>query len=550
MAYEVVAERKEIASGSMVMSRSDLQSLFIMGGRGELDVIVVDIPDRLGRGDTIAQCELLAKLNQCRIEYAQPGQDVDTVEGYIQHAAAQMVSGIERHNIKRRTSGGKVAWAQKGRVIAPPRRPYGYEIVKVYDDRGRKTDCTFSVREEEAEIVRRIYAWYAVDGLSIDKIAGKLTTSGVPRMSDYDEDHKAIREKKATGLTAWPRATVGNILRNPMYKGEWQYGRRTNKRHDTPDGVRTETHLKQLGEAVVVPVPAIVSPEQWEIVQFRLVENRKKFMRPTNLPYALRGRLRCALCGSKYYCVSDREDRFYKCYRSGYDYRHDPIRCPAGSTAAYRLEEAVWACVCEQMQDIDTLKEGIQERNAQSTETRRVLEQSLAALQSQVDSQDGAIDRYLTLYGKGLITEEKYTQKKAEVDAETLRLVAEREKIEAQLAGLPTLNEDQFLALLKLQGDLADRLHPGVPIENQVQLYDILDVSVKYNAQTDEGVVSGLFGNVLLTTSSRLCGQHFGFAAAFRLHPQGFELLGGGLYGPGQHEVDGVGELLTLNRGH
>ena len=32
-----------------------------MMASGVLDVIVVDIPDRLGRGDAIAQCEMLAK---------------------------------------------------------------------------------------------------------------------------------------------------------------------------------------------------------------------------------------------------------------------------------------------------------------------------------------------------------------------------------------------------------------------------------------------------------------------------------------------------------
>ena len=62
--YTIVTERKEVFSGAFVLARSDFNDLLEMGAAGEIEVIVVDIPDRLGRGDVIAKCELLAQAEQ------------------------------------------------------------------------------------------------------------------------------------------------------------------------------------------------------------------------------------------------------------------------------------------------------------------------------------------------------------------------------------------------------------------------------------------------------------------------------------------------------
>jgi len=532
--YQVVDERKEIASGALVLARTDLQALLLMASRGELDVIVVDIPDRLGRGDVIAQCELLARMNNCRIEYAQPGRDVETVEGYIQHAAEQMVSGIERHNIKRRTLGGKQDWAKKGRVIAPPRRPYGYEIIKTYDDRGRKQDCNLEIHPAEARVVRDIFDWFVHEGLTLGEVCRRLDDREVPRISDYDTGHRAIRDAVGKSLSGWPKSTIGGVLRNTLYKGEWQYGRKTTRRHDTTDGVRVEAHRRD-GGGIIVPVPAIVTEQDWDLAQIRLETNKKKFMRKTIEVYALRGRLRCALCGSRMYSVPDHGGRYYRCYKSGSNYKNHPEKCPAGSIAAHRLEDAVWDTVCKEMKDIENLKIGLQEQNERATDSRRMVEQSLAALQAQIDGQDAAIDRYLTLYGKGLLTEEKYAEKKGQVDAETQRLIVERDAMRVRLTDLHVLSQEQIDSLWAFQAEISERLHPDVPLAQQKALHELLDVECIYNTQTSQLNVTGLFGSRLLSISSARDGQDFlGFSVTLQITSSGWSRVGGGLFGPGQ----------------
>ena len=66
---------------------------------------------------------------------------MDHHEGFVQHSAQQMVIGIERMNITRRTKEGRREYAARGRVIQSTFRPYGYTFHSERDDRGRKTLC-------------------------------------------------------------------------------------------------------------------------------------------------------------------------------------------------------------------------------------------------------------------------------------------------------------------------------------------------------------------------------------------------------------------------
>lgn len=504
MQYHIVVEKKEVFSGGFVLARSTFNELLAMMADGLIEVIVVDIPDRLGRGDVIAQCELLAKMNGGRIEYAQPGRDVNTIEGIAMKATEQLVSGIERLNIRRRTSGGKVDWAKMGRVIAPPRRPYGYNIVVFRDERGKKTGCTLEIVESEAKVVQQIYEMYTIECLTTKQISKRLSDAGVPRISQYDPIHAATQvaaQKKRNRWTTWPRATISSILGNPMYKGEWQYGRRKVKMLDSVDGIKYEVTRRSPEEVISVSVPAIVSSEQWQLAQIRLKENARKFKRPTDKLYMLRGRMRCALCGGKFYCVScSRGPRYYVCGRHNYD--GVTKQCPAGSIAADRIETIIWNVVCEEMQHPERLLAGARKRRADFTKARRALEQSLVALEI-LDSKDNEkLGRILDLYAGGHMKKDAYLARKAEIDAILAKRQAERDNILERMTEIPVVEPEFEQVLMAFKNDIADRLHPDVPLVRRIALLDLLIVDCVFNAQTKELNISGLFGNRMLSTSS------------------------------------------------
>lgn len=502
--YTVVAEKIEAISGAMVMARTGFRELCELANAGQLSVIVADIPDRLGRGDAIAKLEFMAQMYGARIEYAQPGRDTSTVEGLIQHSAEQMVSGIERLNIRRRTKNGKIEWAKRGRVIAAARRPYGYSIKKIYDDRNRKIDCTLEPIEAEAKIVRQIFDWCVTNGMTTTEIARRLTEEGVPRISDYDEAHKRIQEAASANRRHWhnwPRATIASIIRNPLYRGEWQYGRRATRRIDTPDGIRQES-VKATATAIGVSVPRTVSDEIWYLAQERLDENARKFRRPTNKVYLLRSRIRCALCGAKYYCISSsRGPRYYTCGNHHYDTTRG-THCPSGAINSDKLEAIVWKVVCEELMHPERLIEGAKAHQAETGEKRKIVEAALLALESLNSNDQAKLDRLLDLYAGGGLKKAAYTVKCKDIEDQMKKREDERADLRQRLAGLPAVTPEFEQALRAFSKDVADRLGDDVSLEQRMSLLDLLVVECVYNGMTKEMNISGIFGTRIVSTSS------------------------------------------------
>lgn len=529
--YTIVAECREIISGAFVLARSDFNELLGMAADRLLDVIVVDVPDRLGRGDAIANLELLAKLNNARIEYTQVKHDTTTVEGLVQHSADQMVSGIERLSIKRRTTKGRLDWAKAGRVIAPPMRPYGYRIVSERDKRGRKVSCALAIVEEEARIAVLMYEWCALEGLTTGQIVRRLNEQGIPRMSDTDADYPQRKTIKRKG---WARQTVLNILRNPLYRGQWQYRKRIETREDAPDKVVRTIHKREgaeLSEIINVAVPRIVSDDLWEAAQEQLVENARKFMKPALNLYLLRGRLRCALCGG---AMSGRirKDgnsgrKYYKCNRAASDYARESCQCKSHMVRAEVIERCVWESIRDVMLHPDRLWVGIRAKRAEAQKARRLLEQSISVEQMKIDKVRTKEARLIELYIAGDIDQAAYRAKKLEYRDVIDKHENERQRLAARLGEYAVLTPEQEETLQHFQHEIASRMTDDVPDQDRMQLYDLLRVEVIYNSETGEVLISGLMGkltvNVICVTSSV---GRLAFSIVARIKPDGtFERL-------------------------
>ena len=121
----------------------------------------------------------------------------------------------ERALIKERSRRGRLFAARQGRVNWS-HAPYGYRLI-------RKTESTpqkLVVDETEAEVVRQIFRWCVEDRLTCYAIEKLLREQGVP-----------TREGRALG---WYQNTVGDILRDTVYKGVGYYARK----HHPGDFVR------------------------------------------------------------------------------------------------------------------------------------------------------------------------------------------------------------------------------------------------------------------------------------------------------------------------
>ena len=112
----------------------------------------------------------------------------------------------------------------------------------------------------EADLVRQIYHWLAIEGWSCPRIAEHLNILGVP--TAYTKDDRLLRrgqlKERTQGL--WRAGRIRNLVKKPVYRGELQYGRRSAR----PDG----------REVIAAEIPPLVSRDIWEAAQLTLSGNR------------------------------------------------------------------------------------------------------------------------------------------------------------------------------------------------------------------------------------------------------------------------------------
>lgn len=337
--YTVIVSESESEGGEFIHARSRFHALV---ARADIQKIIVDIPDRLGRGKARSILEYIAAEAGKEIEFATPQPDGDTVAGMAATLAQDLVSGVERLNMRRRMMEGRNSRARQGRIIAGRQAPYGYNYDTKRDHRGRVLSCDLVIDESKANIYRMIVDWL-LDGITAEGIAPmtirgickRLTFSGIPTPSPK--------------TTEWSYQAVAKILKNPVYKGQWEYGRNVWKLEDRKGGAKARV-IGRRGDAetIAVQCPALISADRWQAVQDKLASNSAtKFNPPTKRTYLLRGLVSCAACGYKLVGEARKSGNgelltYYTCHQRRHKWTHP---CRAGLIRSTQIEEAVWEAI-------------------------------------------------------------------------------------------------------------------------------------------------------------------------------------------------------------
>ncbi|MFF3910267.1 recombinase family protein [Streptomyces sp. NPDC001848] len=172
-----------------------------------------------------------------------------------------------------------------------------------------------------APVVQRIFTMY-VEGMSYSAIAALLTREGIPCPSAHDAIRNPHRKK-----TAWQQGAVRAILLNPCYTGHevWNKQRKEERLLDIDDvtlGHRTHMTHNPPDEWIHSNEPAheaIISPDLFDAartVRTQRARNQGQQERAGKRggrPYALRGRVRCSLCGRKMQPATIRSRVYHRC---------------------------------------------------------------------------------------------------------------------------------------------------------------------------------------------------------------------------------------------
>ncbi|MFF4960178.1 recombinase family protein [Streptomyces sp. NPDC001222] len=233
----------------------------------------------------------------------------------------------ERNRIKIRVRTAMSSQAQlQGRYLGG-RPPYGYRIA----DAGPHPNPSKAAAgqlihklepdPDAAPIVQRIFTMY-LDGMSDKAIAAQLTREGIPCPSAHDAARNPHRTK-----TAWQQGAVRAILINPRYTGYeiWNKQRKEERLLDVDDvtlGHTTRMTHNPTEEWIRSNEPAheaIISPSRFDTVQTlrrqraRNQGRQERASKQGARPYALRGRVRCSLCGRKMQPATIRNHVYYRC---------------------------------------------------------------------------------------------------------------------------------------------------------------------------------------------------------------------------------------------
>ncbi|WP_034343124.1 recombinase family protein [Deinococcus misasensis] len=246
---EVLAVFTDVISGTKE-TRTGFTEL--LARASEFDVCIVYAVDRLARSVPVAYT-LLSALSDVGM---QVHSAIEGVLDVVDDAAAlnfglrAVMADAERRRIVTRMYAGKLAKVRGGQPVIKP-AAYGYRDGQIL--------------EEQAQWVRWIFKEICHTGSN--QLCDQLTAWGIPT---------------PTGRGEWGTSTIRQIVRNPLYKGTYEYGRK--------------------GERLTISMPdmRLVTDAMWTAAGEALERRYRNQNRPGSQHglYPLMGSIKCGLCKS------------------------------------------------------------------------------------------------------------------------------------------------------------------------------------------------------------------------------------------------------------
>ena len=441
------------------LARPALERLRDAVAGGEIDRVYVHAPDRLARRYAY-QVLLVEEFRRAGVEVVFLNRPIGgSAEDDLLLQVQGMIAEYERARILERSRRGRRHAARTGAVSAMCAAPFGYRYLGRHAGGGT---ARFEVVEDEAQVVRQVFAWVGLERISLREACRRLQGMGCPTR---------------TGLERWDATTVCGMLRNPAYQGTAMFGRtrsvppaqaRLRPIRGCPNPPRhaasSHAHVPR-EEWISIPVPAIVDAAMFETVQGQLDENRKRKRDGRRRPgWLLQGLVVCTQCGYAFYGKMARgtvgghqpaDYGYYRCIGTDAHKFGGQALCRNRSLRSDKLEQAVWRQV-EMVLDDPQRVAAEHERRAAAAQDGKTRE-DMAALDRQRERLRRGIDRLIDGYAEEVIDADEFRPRLAGLKQRLARLDAERE------AAAAAHDADRSLQLLIGRlGEFAGRVRAGL----------------------------------------------------------------------------------------
>jgi site-specific DNA recombinase len=483
--YAVIADFNDDYSGA-ALDRPGLNELRDLVANNGIDVIIVYDVDRLAR-KSIYQMLIEEEFRKegVTIEFV-IGQYEDTDEGRLQKQIRSAIAEFEKAKILERSKRGKRGKAKSGFVLVGARPPYGYQV------RSEPHKAWLEINEEEARIVRMVYQWYLYgDGrngsLSMLSIASKLTEMGILTRGDK-HNHVAKKRSHAT----WSGTMIRNILSNESYIGVWHYGK-TTMVSDGKEHTRKQKSKRGLGKQVArpreewieVPVPSLISNEDFNKVKEQMVKNKEQARRATRRKYLMSCRLRCGKCGYTYVGRTRKEkNKYYYC--KGKEQKPHSL-CDMPNIRADVVDHAIWEWVKSLLLDPENITDGIRGLQEETRRQNKSLYDRLDMIQEQLDYNLSQQEKLVDLFLMGDFEKDMLVERKHRLETTIASLRKEQEQLSAHLSE-DSYSDQDMIIIEDFCASIKDNLDQ-VTFEGQRHILDLLDVHGTLAIENDERIL-------------------------------------------------------------
>lgn len=449
-----------------LMACQDFQQLRRWMANGDIHAIGVSDRDRL----QAQGLQRLIFLSECQERAVQ----IITVQGppLLDGAEGQLVElalalGKEK-SVLRSQQGAKDGLRDRAKLRGLPATgtpPYGYRFR--YEERGGKeVPVALEPHPDTYHIAADIWR-LALEKYSIRGIGVQLASDDVPAPK---------------GGPVWNPSTIARILNNPAYGGRFfalrQEAKSPDKRRKPDSYGKSSSRILPRESWQELPDFPIISPivtwEEWETVQQRLVQNRQQSRRNGKRFYLLRGTLTCPnhprrLTGHA------RGDRFwYECpIRRGHDMGVGS-KCPR--VAGAKADSLVWQRVSAFLSDPEMFLAELESQRESSGDLRSDSKKKIAAAERELAEVTRQESELVNLRLRGVVSLEALDRSAALLRAKRTHYLDE---IEREKAALATAEQVQAAveSLAALRDRIADRLDSATP-EDRRRVLEVLDTRI------------------------------------------------------------------------
>ncbi|HEY6074198.1 MAG TPA: recombinase family protein, partial [Anaerolineales bacterium] len=425
--------------------------------------VLLTAPDRLAR-KYVHQVLLIEELERygCEVAFLDRPMSQDPHDQLLLQIRGA-VSEYERSLIAERMRRGRQAKYRAGLLLPWTHTPFGYRL---HPDHPRDPSAV-QVADAEAAVIAELFARYLEEGQSLFALAKGLMDNAVPA------PHGRVR---------WNQATIRNILANPLYTGKVYVGRTRPRparvRRSALGAIGRQTNGRTPTSPdewiLVTHVPAIVTQEQFELVQAKLAQNRQFATRNNKAhDYLLRALINCGLCRTA--CTG-------RMTQGGYAYyacrgKQHPVqsgrdeRCRSRFIPVEQLDNLVWQDLCDALMHPESITYALERAQGghwlpQELQARR---ERLRKGQFSLGQQ---LERLTEAYLSTVIPLPEYQRRRKDLEQRQAALDGQAQQLEAsasrqmELAGLVRSIED---FCRRIQPILAD-----ASFEQKRQLVELL----------------------------------------------------------------------------